>query len=105
MRQTQHQGHRLNRRFNEAVRKVKRLCLLIQRMDKQGRSHASVDQPPDGPKQPPARVQAFGGLAIGALPIIKKALLHTVIQHGREGVCHAKNSTIREAAIGFYVSR
>jgi hypothetical protein len=24
-------GHRLNRRFNEAVRKVKRLCLLIQR--------------------------------------------------------------------------
>jgi hypothetical protein len=86
MRQTQHQGHRLNRRFNEAVRKVK---LLIQRMDKQGRSHASVHQPPDGPKQPPARVQAFAGLAIGALPTIKKRFTLYYMQHVREGIFHA----------------
>ena len=45
----------------------------------QGRTFA---QPPDSPKQPPARVQAFGGL--GALPTIKKRFTLYYMQQVRE---------------------
>jgi hypothetical protein len=77
-------------------------------MDKQNRSHASVDQPPDSPKQPPARVQASGGLAIGEFTHYKKGVgCFTLyyMQQVREDTWQAQISTIIAAAIGFYVSR
>ena len=46
-----------------------------------------------------------GGLAIGDFTHYKKRFTLYYMQHVREGICHIQISTIRAAAIGFYVSR
>jgi hypothetical protein len=60
-------------------------------MEKQGRSHASVDQPPDAQNTATGTGSGIWRACDGALPIIKKRHCFTLyyMQHVREGILHA----------------